>query len=511
MQTFATPAYNWLIVAPVLLPLLGAALLQMFGRRDSWRFALTALVVLATGLADLLLLVRVMGTGPVSMTMGRWLPPFGISFTADATGAGFALVASIVVLAVLIYAQDPVHRVAVKQFPALVLVLLAGVGGSFLTGDLFNLYVWFEVMLIASFGLMVSVATPPALDAAIKYGLLNFIGTSLFLLALGLIYGAMGTLNMADLVAAGTLPPPAVTTSIGALLLVAFGLKSAAIPVNGWLPASYHRPPVVVSALLGGLLTKVGVYALLRTLLLILPATRDSLEPVLAVVAGVTLLLAPLGALAENNLRRAIGYMLIGGIGATLVGLALPTDIVVSGAAIYVVHAMLTITALYLVAGLIETVSGETEIDKMGGLYATNAMLSVLFLVLVAAIAGVPPFLGFWPKLLLLWGASDIVAHGPGMAAPALAVCLLVNALLTVIAAARIWARIFWRDAPGAKLKPASAAPQRLATVTATLLTILVVGLGLWPEPLLRFGASAAAGLLHSAAYVQAVGLAVRP
>jgi multicomponent Na+:H+ antiporter subunit D len=520
MQPHAIPLADWLVILPVLLPLTGAALLLALGDRVLPSLLSALLVVLVVGLGDGFLLQRVLWQGPVSMTMGNWLPPFGISFTADAAGATFALAASVVTFVVLLYATaDPPERNKRSAFAALVLVLLAGVGGAFLTGDLFNLYVWFEVMLIASFGLLVLSGTPLSVDATVKYGLANFIATSLFLLALGLLYGAIGTLNMADIVGAAGRADPAVMTSIAALLLVAFGTKAAAFPVNTWLPASYHAPPAAVSALLGGLLTKVGVYALLRTLLVLLPAAGTLLHPALAIIAGLTLLLAPLGAIAETNLRRAIGFLLIGGIGIALVGIALPTEAGVSGAVVYVANAMLTIAALYLVAGLVEEVTGETDTRRMGGVYAASAPLSVLFLLLVVAIAGVPPFLGFWPKLLLLQAGiarsaiAGAGAQGDAFALP-LAVCLLFNALLTLIAGSRLWSHIFWRPAAETAMAAGTRVPgqRRLFGLGAAgLLTLLVVAAGLWPEPLLAVGHVAASALLDPRAYVAATGLEASP
>ena len=505
MQTALVPLIDWLVVVPVLLPLLGAALLLMGLGRLLPAILPALLIVVAVAVAEIVLLRRVMLSGPLSMTMGRWLPPFGISFVADTLGVALALAASLVTLAVLLYqaseATDPGRRV---RFLALVLVLLAGVDGAFLTGDLFNLYVWFEVTLIAAFGVLVAAGTPLSIDAAVKYGILNFIATSLFLLALGLLYGALGTLNMADIVGAAAKADPAVMGSIAALLLIAFGTKAAAFPLNGWLPASYHAPPATISALLGGMLTKVGAYALLRTLVLLLPAAREVLAPTLGLVACATLLLAPLGAIAEANLRRVIGYLLIGGIGVIIAGLALPSALGLSGAVIYSIAAMLAIAALYLVAGRIEALSGDTDTRRMGGLFAPASWLSILFLLLLLTIAGVPPFLGFWPKWLLLQAAMAGVPGQSLYAGPALAICLLLNALLTLIAGARLWSRIFWRPAPIALPVPEGAATPTLA---ASLLVALVVVAGLWPEPLLAIGKSAAAGLLDPRAYVAATGL----
>jgi multicomponent Na+:H+ antiporter subunit D len=339
------------------------------------------------------------------MTMGKWLPPFGISFTADMLGVGFALTGAFATLCVVLYLQSDTPEAAVRDgvYP-LVLLLLAGVSGAFLTGDLFNLYVWFEVMLIASFGLMVLAGHPLQLDAAVKNGVLNFLATTLFLMALGFLYGLIGTLNMADIIGKATQADAAPLTAIAALFALAFGMKAAVFPVNAWLPASYHAPPPGISALMGGLLTKVGVYALLRTLIMLLPVPREHLAPVLLSIAMATAILGPLSAIGETRLRRAIGFLLIGGVGLMLLSVSSVEPEAVAGSVAYGIHAILTLTALYMIAGLIERATGQVDTRNMRGLYAANSTLSLLFLVLILAVSGVPPFLGFWPKLLLLQG-----------------------------------------------------------------------------------------------------------
>lgn len=517
LQDFATHPTDWLVILPVVLALLGGAVLLMLREAREAQFWLALGIVAVIFASDIALALKVSGAGPVAMTMGRWLPPFGISFVADLTSAVFALAAAGVTLLLLVYLRmDMPDRARRDGVYPLILLLLAGVSGSFLTGDLFNLYVWFEVMLISSFGLMVLGGRNIQLDGTVKYGFLNFLATTFFLAALGLLYGALGTLNMADIVGRAGTANPAVMASIAALLLLAFGIKAAAFPVNAWLPASYHAPPPAISALMAGLLTKVGVYALLRALVMLLPASRELLEPVLALLAIGTLILGPLGAIAETNLRRALGFLVIGGIGATIAGAALGNDAGLAGSATYVLHAMLTITGLYLVAGLLEAMTGETDTRRMGGIYAAASLPSLLFFVLMLAVAGVPPFLGFWPKLLLVQGGIGGWGFGRDGWGLALWLAVLVNALLTLIAVSRLWAHIFWRagqegaasEAPNPDLKPLTRQVRWLGLGSASVLTLVVLLLGLWPEPLLGFGKDAAAGLLRPANYVVATGLA---
>lgn len=515
-----TPAADWVVILPVVLCLVGSALLLTLRNAGGYLASLAILIVIAVIVCDVQLFARVLADGPVSMTMGKWLPPFGISFTADIMSAAFALASAVVALVVLFYIQmDPEGRDGTSGLYSLILLLLAGVSGAFLTGDLFNLYVWFEVMLIASFGLMVIAGRNIQLDATIKYGFLNFLATSFFLAALGLLYGLVGTLNMADIIVSAPAANPAALASVAALFFLAFGTKAAAFPVNAWLPASYHAPPAAISALFAGLLTKVGAYALLRTLVALLPGSRDILEPVITLVAVLTLLIAPLGAIAETNLRRALGFIVIGGIGVIVAGVALPSLQGIAGSAVYIFHAILTMSALYLVAGLIERATGQTDTRRMGGLYAANAPLSILFLILVFAAAGTPPFLGFWPKLLLLGAGTELsgVASGGQTDWWALAViaALLVNALLTLIAGSRLWAHIFWRqghegersEEPNGDLRAFRPVETWLGLVPAGVLVAAIVVAGLWPDLLFRAGTEAAHGLLNPERYIAAVGL----
>ena len=499
MIAHTTPLADWVIILPVVLALLGAAVLLMLRRLVRAQVWVCAGVLLLILFCDGILAQRVLDSGPLSMTMGRWLPPFGISFTADMMGAGFALAAAFVALAVVLYLHGDAPESAQRDglYP-LILLLVAGVSGAFLTGDLFNLYVWFEVMLIASFGLIVLAGNPLQLDGAVKYAVLNVLATALFLAALGLLYGLLGTLNMGDIIGAAAKSDPAPLTAIAALFALAFGMKAAIFPVNAWLPASYHTPPAAVSALMGSLLTKVGAYAFIRTLTMLLPTARDILAPTIAVIAIVTMIVGPLAAIAETNLRRAIGFLLIGGIGIVVSGIPKGHMFAISGAEIYVFHAILTLAALYLVAGLIERVTGATDTREMGGLYAANSLISCLFLVLILAISGVPPFLGFWPKLLLLQGFLE----QPDIWSWLLLFALLINALLTLIAGTRLWSHIFWR--PGTRAL-SSIAPQPIGA--AVLLTGIIVIFGLWPGLLLKAGIVGASDLLDPTRYIAAVGL----
>ena len=502
LATAPVEPWQWLVIAPTVICLSFGALLLVVRQRPAWQAGLALLGLGLLVAADTALLVEVLRRGPIVMTMGRWLPPFGISFAADALGAVLALTSSVIAFVAGVFASATADDSSRRYgfFPFL-LWLMAGVSGAFLTGDIFNLYVWFEVLLISSFGLLILGSEREQIDGATKYAFLNLIATTLFLVATGYLYGIFGTLNMADIArkAAGLRSTGPLTT-LATLYLLAFGMKAAAFPVNFWLPASYHTPRIVVSALFAGLLTKVGVYALLRTLVMLFGLERQELAGVIAIVAAATMLLGILGALAQSDIRRIMGFVVISGIGMMLAGLALATETGLTGTVVYAVHSMISMTALYLLAGMAAERAGSFSLGSMGGLYRDYPFLAAIGLVLLLAAAGLPPFSGLWPKVLLVKAALDA---GQGW----LAAAILVTGLLTSIALGRVFLLAFWRNAgePPQAAEQRRLTPPRLGYGVLLVLTAPVVAFGLYPEPLIRAAGIAAAGLIHPEAYIAAV------
>ncbi|OWV88152.1 cation:proton antiporter [Rhizobium sp. N122] len=498
LVTAPVPIGHWLAILPVAHCItLGAVLLMLRAhlRLQAW-LAISGLAMLA--LIDAALLAKVAAEGPLTMVMGRWLPPFGIAFTVDLLGALMAFTSALAALAAGIYALADIGESGQRYgFFPLLMLLMAGVTGAFLTGDVFNLYVWFEVLLISSFGLIILGSERQQIDGALKYAVLNLIATTLFLIGVGILYAVFGTLNMADIAArARDLRATAPLMTLASLLLLAFAMKAAAFPVNFWLPASYHTPRIVVSALFAGLLTKVGIYALIRVVVMLLPVERQELSPLIALAAAATILVGALGALAENDIRRLFGYVVISGIGNMLAGVALgsPGD-GISGAVFYALHSMVLMTALYLAAGEIARRGGGFLLSGLGGLYRQSGGFTALSLVLFLAACGLPPFSGFWPKVILVKASLDSGAWW-------LAAVILVGGFLTTIAFGRLFLLAYWRPAPTAAMP--SAAVWRTGLPLAAL-TALVVGFGILPERLLALSQAAAAGLADPQAYLHSV------
>lgn len=500
MVTEPVALADWLIVAPVAIPLIAGAFLLMFRKETSIHASVATIALALTFMAEVGLLFRVATEGPLVMTMGRWLPPFGISFSADVLGAAFAAVSGLVALVCSAYAARDINVIGRRYgFYPFLLLMMAGVAGAFLTGDIFNLYVWFEVLLISSFGLLILGSKKEQLDGATKYALLNLVATTLFLIATGYLYGVFGTLNMADIArkvddmrATGPL------LTLAALYLLAFGMKAAAFPVNFWLPASYHTPQIVTSALFAGLLTKVGVYALMRTVVMLMPPERDILGQTIAWVAVATMILGILGALAQSDIRRLLGFVVISGIGTMMAGMALGSPLGLSGSVLYAAHSMLAMTGLYLIAGLMREQTGSFSLHETSGLYRSHPLLAGVALLFILAASGLPPMSGLWPKVFLVKASLDVGAWW-------LAAAVLVTGLLTTIALGRVFALAFWRNGGEVAAGPRSAQKMRLGYTAIAVLLVPVTILGVYPEPAIKLSDAAAAGLLDATRYIDAV------
>jgi multicomponent Na+:H+ antiporter subunit D len=496
-----TPLPDWLVVAPLVICIGAGGLLMMLRKniRQHPPIALVALGLLI--IADALLLLRVLENGPVVMTMGRWLPPFGITFAADILGVLFALTAAIVAFFGALFARmDIDHSERRYGFYPFLMMMMAGVSGAFLTGDIFNLYVWFEVLLISSFGLIVLGSRHDQLDGALRYAFLNLIATTVFLVTTGYLYGVFGTLNMADIARkAEGLRGTAPVTTLAVLYFFAFAMKAAAFPLNFWLPASYHTPRSVVSALFAGLLTKVGIYALLRTGLTLFPYEFQHFSGVFAIGAALTMLLGAFGALAQNDIRKIMAFLVISGIGVMLMGLALGQTLALAGTIFYAMHSMLAMTAIFMLTGLMYRRSDTPNLSESGGLYVASPLLTAIALVLILSVAGLPPLSGLWPKVMLVKAGLDVGAFW-------LVAVLLISAFLTTMALGRMFLFSFWRPAPNGKLLPAFEIKHHSSAMIALIgLTIPLVLTGFYPEPVVAISLRAAEWLQNPQPYIDAV------
>jgi multicomponent Na+:H+ antiporter subunit D len=499
---------NILLLLPILIPFATAiACLFCWGRVAAQR-ALSVIGAAGLLMATLTLLAAVSRDGIQATQGGAWPAPYGITFVADLLSALMLVLTGVIALATAIYSLGSLDaaRERFGYYP-LLHVMIMGICGAFLTGDMFNLYVWFEVMLMSSFVLMALGGERSQLEGAIKYVTLNLISSALFLAAVGILYGAAGTLNMAQL--ALVLPQigqPGLVTTIAMLFLVAFGIKAAMFPLFAWLPASYHTPPIAVSAIFAGLLTKVGVYALIRSFTLLFTQDIPFTHTVILVLAALTMIAGVLGAAAQNEIRRILSFHIISQIGYMLFGLALFTPAALAGAVLYIMHHIVVKTNLFLIGGVIRRLGGSYELKELGGLWRRQPALGILFLIPALSLAGFPPLSGFWAKFALVQAGLDQAAYA------AVAVALAVS-LMTIFSMTKIWAEAFWkRGAEGGEAAPARGAAPLVAPIVA--LALVTVTIGLAAEPFYGLAYRAAEQLIDPAAYIAAVqgqGLASAP
>lgn len=434
---------NALIVAPILIPFITAIACMFAWSNLAWQRMLSVAGGIALLASAIGLLVIVRTDGIYAAQIGNWEAPFGITMVADLLSAIMVVLTGIVALAVALYSycsiDEPRERFG---YHPLYQVLLMGVCGAFLTGDIFNLYVWFEVMLMASFVLLALGGERAQVEGAIKYVTLNLISSALFLAAVGLLYGLAGTLNMADLGRKlAEVEDARQETIIALLFMISFGIKSAAFPLFFWLPASYHSPPAAVSAVFAGLLTKVGVYALIRVFSLIFVHEVEFTHTLILIVAGLTMVTGVLGAAAQYEFRRILSFHIVSQIGYMLMGLGLFTELALTGSVFYIMHHIIVKANLFLVSGVVRRIQGTYDLKLLGGIYRDSPMLSILFLIPALSLAGVPPLSGFFSKLLLV--RAGLEAESYLIVATALAV-----GLLTVFSMMKIWNEAFWKKRP---------------------------------------------------------------
>ncbi|MFC0508629.1 Na+/H+ antiporter subunit D [Micromonospora costi] len=494
---------NRLLPLPVVVPLLGAALTLVLGRWPRLQRAISVGGLATTLAVAAVLLVQAYRHGPVVLAIGGWPPPVGIVLVADQLAALMLVVSAAVTLCVLLYSigqgqADIGENAPITIYHPTYLVLTAGVTNAFLAGDLFNLFVGFEILLAASFVLITLGGTETRIRTGSTYVVVSILSSMVFLASVGLVYAATGTLNMAQLAERLDALPGGVRLALQLMLLLAFGVKAAVFPLSAWLPDSYPTAPAPVTAVFAGLLTKVGVYAIIRTETLLFPGGQ--VGTLLLVVAGLTMLIGILGAVAQSDMKRLFSFTLVSHIGYMIFGVGLSTLAGLSGAIFYVVHHITIQTTLFLVAGLVEVRAGSTDLRRLGGLARVAPLLGVLFFVPAMNLAGVPPLSGFLGKLGLLQAG---VAAGGALPA-ALVAAGTATSLLTLYVASRVWNIAFWRAPRLATAEPTVRLPTLMVGATVALVA-LGLALTVAAGPLFDVTADAAADLRDRTPYVRAV------
>ncbi len=491
------------MILPILIPLFAAlAGLAAPGRR-SVQVPLGVLAAAGLTAANVFLLIHAADGGVEVLALGSWLAPFGIVFVLDLTAAIFLATCAFTTFAAALFAVfhrlgDPLDR---WYFP-LQNFLVLGVNGALLTGDLFNLFVWFEVMLIASFVLMVVGGRRNQLEGGVRYVVINLVASALFLAGVGLIYGKTGTLNFADLARIIGEGGEAARFVRGAtaLILAAFGVKAGLFPLFFWLPTSYHTPAPLVTALFAGLLTKVGVYSFLRVGTLFLAEDFDAWRNLFLWIAALTMITGVLGAAAQFEMRKILSFHIISQVGYLMAGLAMFTPLGLAAALFYFVHNNLAKTNLLLVSAWVEHRRGTVDLARIGGLYRASAGCSLVFLVSALALAGIPPLSGFWAKLGIVRAGLDGGFYW--LTAAALGV-----GMMTLFSMTKIWAEAFWKEDPGETptVSAKAGAPGRWSLLPMGVVAVAILGLSVFGEPVFALAGDAAGQLLQPDGYIRAV------
>ena len=489
-------------LVPIVLPLAAAAISLGLGRFTRLRRVVGITALTATLAVSVALLMATRDGALVVVEVGGWESPLGITLVVDLFSAIMLTVSSTMLLAVLLYATgSPRTNDTELFFHPVYMVLAAGVSACFTTGDLFNLFVAFEVTLVASYVLITLGGSRAQVRHGTTYVVISLLASTLFITAVGLVYAATGSVNMADLAVRLPEIDPGLRSALGLLFLVVFGIKAAIFPLFFWLPDSYPTAAAPITAIFAGLLTKVGVYAIIRSQTLLFGSDESS--SLLLVVASLTMAVGVLGAIAQNDVKRILSFHIVSQIGYMIFGLGLFTTAGLAATVFYVVHHIVVKTTLFLVGGLIEERAGTGELRRLGGLQHSSPFIAALFLIPALSLAGVPPMSGFVAKLSLV--QSGLAAGANVTVAVSLAV-----SILTLFSMTKIWAGAFW----GAPIDPPPESAKQTDTETGWSVlmvgsTAVLVAAGLafvvFATPLYDLGQTAAAVMADSTKYIEAV------
>ncbi|MEW6624196.1 MAG: Na+/H+ antiporter subunit D [Bacillota bacterium] len=490
---------NNLVIYPVLLPFITAVLMVLLYKNLKAQKVLGAVsstmgVVLAVYLGSV-----VVNDGIQVFHAGDWIPPFGIALVADMFSVLMLSFSSVVALACLLYSYKAIDHGREKHFYyAFFQMLLVGVYGSFLTGDLFNMFVFFEVMLIASYVLIVLGGELGQLRESFKYVLINSVSSVLFLVALSMLYSVTGTLNMADAaVRIAEIGNQGIISVIAVMFMIVFGLKASVFPLYFWLPNSYFQPPTVVSALFGGILTKVGVYALIRVFTLIFIVDVGYTHTIILVIAGLTMAIGILGPVCQMDFKLILVYHIISQVGYMIMGLGLFTAVAIAGAIFHILHNIIVKSCLILISGVTEKVTGTTDLKKMGGLLGKYPLIGWSFFFAGLALAGVPPLSGFFSKFVLIKGGLAIGSY------PIVAVALVVS-VLTLFSMMKIFIYAFWGEEKEVPAETRDYNYKQLMPPVLALIGVAVV-MGLGAEWIMQYIMMAADQLMTPEIYINSV------
>lgn len=484
---------------PVLLPIMAGVLLLFLSGRTALQRALSTALSLGLLALSVFVTYAVWQNGIWVAQIGGWAAPYGIALAIDLLAGLMLILTGISLVTVLLYSPAHLEQPREKSYYYPVIwFLVAGMNLSFVTGDIFNLFVAFEVMLIASYFLVTLGGTKGQVREGFKYLVINATVSTLFLIAVAVLYGVTSSLNMADIARkTAEMPGNPVITLIGIVFLVVFGTKGALFPFYFWLPRAYFEAPTPVAAIFSAVMTKVGVYALMRIFTLIFIHDTAFTHTLLLVMAGCGMLLGVMGAISQYDFKAILAYHSISQIGYMVMGLALLSRNGLAGTIFFLAHHSVVKSALFLVAGTVERLTGYTSLKKYSGLLTSHPGLAYSFLALGLSLAGIPPFSGFFAKFVLLRGGAE---QGQWI----ITAVAILTGVFTLFSMVKIYRKGFWAEESGQRIDLAPGQYGRLVA-PALLLLALSVAMGLGARPMYHFAVAAADQLLSPAGYIHAV------
>lgn len=493
------------ILAPILSHMITAVLLLLFWQRTQ---AQKIISIIGNSIAFLFCVRLFLATqehGILTLQSGGWQAPFGITFVSDTFSSIMVLLTAIISLSVGIYSTAALSISRIKYGYFFIFhFLMMGLLGSFLTGDIFNLYVWFEVVIISSFVLLTLGGKKMQMEGAIKYVTMNMFASVIFLTAIGILYGITGTLNMADLsLKVAAIENKGLVSVTALLFFIGFGIKSAVFPLYFWLPSSYHTPPSAIGAIFGGLLTKMGIYAMIRVFTLVFQPD-DFIKKVFIAVAVLTMITGALGTINKQNIKRILSFLIVCHIGYLVGGLGLYTEIAMVGVIFYLMHDVIVKSNLFMIAGIIQKIRESLVMSRLGGLYKDYPKLSLVMAIAIFSLIGIPPLSGFWPKIQF-FGESIKAAQWFLLGG------YIIASFVTLYVMARFWSEVFWKESP----KPLTDKIDHFAHLSfmnkfaliapITFLSLISLYIGLNAEEVYNIAQKTAHELINPSYYINAV------
>ncbi|MEY1637957.1 proton-conducting transporter transmembrane domain-containing protein [Tenuifilum osseticum] len=498
---------NIAIALILTIPLTTAILMLALWGKTKIQVIVGGLSTLSFLIVSLWLFRVVNANGLQLLSVGNWPNGLGIMLVVDGMSSIYIILSACIELIAFWYAVSFVkEKTSLSIFFPTYFFLAFGLSGTFLAGDLFNLYVWFEVMLVSSFVLFTIGANRQQLEGTIKYVAINVLGSTFFLIGIGLLYGLTGHLNMAYI--AKTIPLIGNQELVGVaatFFFISFGIKAAIFPLFFWLPATYHTAPVGITALAVALLTKVGVYALTRFFTIIYPLQGTFLQTIMLVFAALTMAIGVLGAAAQVDFRKILSFHIISQIGYMVMGIAIFTPLAIAGSIFFVIHNVLVKTNLFFIAGGVYRISGSYKLKELGGIIKQAPWLAMLFAISAFSLTGVPPLSGFWGKYLL---ARSGFEEGSILVIIVTAISLMVS-LLTLFSMTKIWNEVFWKPNPAGE-KPKLSLNNLLKMQPGVMfsiiaITILVLIISFAPQNLINWCYDSILVLTERDRYIESV------